>query len=99
MRVALRNVWADTYVTEATTARLDAAAGTMLARVRADRVESPESVAAEEARRAVFEMGGENWASMLVDPQTPEQRALVERFHEAQARWMDTLPQRPDESA
>jgi hypothetical protein len=97
-RIALRNVWADTYVTEATMARLDAAAGEPLARVPADYIASPESVAAEETRQALFEIGGEDWASVLVNPRTPEERAVVERFHEAQTRWMDTLPQRSDET-
>jgi hypothetical protein len=97
-RIALRNVWADTYVTEETMARLDAAAGEPLARVPADYVASPESVAAEEARQALFEIGGEDWASVLLNPKTPEERAVVERFHVAQTRWMDTLPQRSEES-
>jgi hypothetical protein len=95
-RIALRNVWADTCVTEETLARLDAAAGETLARVPADYVASPESVAAEEARQALFEIGGEDWASVFVNPRTPEERAVVERFHTAQSRWMDTLPQQSE---
>ena len=78
LRIALRHVWADTYVTHATMERLDAAAGQPLARVRADYVPSLESLAADEARQALFDAAGDDWASVLVNPRTPEERALVE---------------------
>jgi hypothetical protein len=97
LRIALRHVWADTYVSDDTMARLDAAAGQPLARVRADYIPSPESLAADEARLALFDATGDDWAAVLVNPRTPEERALVENFHEAETRWMDTLPQRSDE--
>src|SRR3954454_9973028 len=94
LRIALRHVWADTYVTRATMERLDAAAARPLARVRADYVPSPESRAADAARQALFDAAGDDWAAVLVNPRTPEERALVENFHDTQSRWMDTLPQR-----
>jgi hypothetical protein len=98
LRIALGDVWADTDVSEATMARLDAAAGKGLARVRADSVASPEFIAAEEARRALFEIAGEDWVSVLVNPTTPEERHAVEQFRQAQARLEDLHSRGPDES-
>jgi hypothetical protein len=59
-------------------------------RVRADYTPSAESVAADKARQVLFDAAGDDWASVLVNPRTPEERALVEDFLEAETRWMDT---------
>jgi hypothetical protein len=71
--------------------RLDAAACEPLARVPVDYVESPEALAGEEARQALVDAAGDDWASVLVDPRTPEEHALVELFHEAERAFLQSI--------